>query len=479
MSPAPAVVRRLVGPGAPINRLLEKVFPAHWSFLLGELALFSFLVLVASGLYLTFFYEASSEPVIYEGSYGPMQGVEVPAAYASVLDISFEHRAGLLVRQVHHWSALVFIGAMVLHAMRVFFTGAFRRPRRLNWMVGVTLMGLAMANGFFGLALPHDLLGATGARIGYAFATSIPVIGPGLAFVVFGGEFPDPGMLHRLWQLHVIVMPAAIGLLLAGHLALVALQTHTQFPGRGRREGNVRGQRAAPGYLATTVGLTAIVVGVLVALGAFVEIAPVWLYGPFDPTAVTVPAQPDWYLGWVEGALRIIPGVDVRVGPWEVPSPFISGLLLPLCVFAVLYAWPFLEERLTGDRADHHLVDRPRDAPVRTSLGAAGLALIGVLLLAGSHDLQGLLLGVGVDDMTRAYRVLLLAVPPAVGLLAWKLCRDLARADPPPEAGRPADAPGAAAPTATATAATPTVGATPTANAGATANAAADAEEAP
>jgi ubiquinol-cytochrome c reductase cytochrome b subunit len=412
-----------------------KVFPGHWSFLLGELALFSFIVLVVSGLYLALFYEASAAPVVYDGSYEAMAGVQVPAAYASVLDISFDRPAGLIARQVHHWAALVFVASLVAHAARVFFTGAFRRPRRLNWMIGVTLLGLALANGFFGLALPHDLLGGTGTRIGNAFATSIPVVGPGMASVVFGGEFPAPGMLHRLWQLHVIVLPLALGSLLAAHLGLVFAQSHTQHAGRRQREANVVGSAAWPGYALKTMGLFALVVAVLLALGALVEIAPVWLYGPFEPGSVTVPAQPDWYLGWVEGALRTLPGLDVRIGPWEVPSPFFAGIALPVLVFGVLYAWPFLEERATGDRADHHLLDRPRDRPVRTALGVAGLALLGVLLAAGSHDLQGLLFGVSVDVMTDAYRVLALALPPLAGFVTWRVCRDLARSPDEPRPG--------------------------------------------
>jgi ubiquinol-cytochrome c reductase cytochrome b subunit len=296
-----------------------------------------------------------------------------------------------------------------------------------------------MVAGFFGLALPHDVLGGTGTRIGHAFATSIPVIGPGVADVVFAGEFPAAGMLHRFWQLHVIILPILIGGLLAAHLALVYVQTHTQ-PAAGRaRSDNVVGTKAVPGYALKTVGLLCIVVAVLVALGALVQIAPVWLYGPFDASAATVPAQPDWYLGWVEGALRIIPNVDVRLGRWEIPSPFLSGIALPVAVFAVLYAWPWAEARVTGDDEEHHLIDRPRDHPVRTALGVAGLTFLGVLLAAGSHDLQGLLLGVSVDVMTGFYRVLVLVLPPVAGVVAWKVCRDLAGAPSPEAVARPVE----------------------------------------
>jgi ubiquinol-cytochrome c reductase cytochrome b subunit len=407
----------------------DKAFPGHASFLLGEVAMFSFAVLVLTGIYLAVFYEASGEMVTYDGSYEALAGVEVPAAYASVLDITFERPFGDVIRQTHHWAALVFVAAIVLHAARVFFTGAFRRPRYLNWVVGVTLMGLAMVAGFFGLALPHDLLGGTGARIGHAFAVSIPVIGPGVADLLFAGEFDNPQMLHRFWLLHVFVLPILIATLLAGHLLLIWLQTHTQFRGGRRTERNVMGSPGWPSYALKTVGLTAIVFGTLVFMGAVIQIAPIWLYGPFDPAAATVPAQPDWYLGWVEGALRILPPMDVVVFGREIPSPFFTGVMLGVVVFGVLYAWPFIEAAVTRDHDTHHLLDRPRDRPVRTAIGVAGLMPLVVFHFAGSHDLQALMLRVPVDQVTVVYRILLVVMPVVGGLTTYSICRSLVRSE--------------------------------------------------
>ena len=414
-----------------VRKLAAKVFPGHWSFLLGELAMFSFLVLVATGIYLAWFYDASTEAVAYEGSHEALAGVEVSRAYHSVLDITFERPAGAVVRQTHHWASLVFIAAITLHACRVFFTGAFRRPRRLNWCIGVTLLGLALVAGFFGLALPHDLLGGTGARIGHSFAVSIPVIGPGVAELLFGGEFGGEQMLHRFWLLHVFVLPLLIGGLLAAHLALVFAQSHTQFPDAGgrRTQRNVVGASAWPGYLLKATGAALLVGGVLVGLGAVVQIAPIWLYGPFDASAATVPAQPDWYLGWVEGALRIGPALDVEVFGREIPSPFFVGVAFPVLVFLVLYLWPFAEQRLTGERSAHHLLQRPRDHPVRTGLGVAGLTFLTLLVMAGSHDLQALLLHVPVDSVTTAYRWLVVLLPVLAGLIARSICRSLLLTD--------------------------------------------------
>ncbi|CAN5826020.1 hypothetical protein BH23ACT1_BH23ACT1_06480 [soil metagenome] len=422
------LVRR-TDPDRPSGRFLrtalDKVFPDHWSFLLGEIALYSFVVLVVTGVFLALLFDASGEMTIYDGSYGPLQGEQVTRAYASVLALSFDVRAGLLVRQTHHWAALVFTAAIVVHACRVFFTGAFRRPRRLNWAIGVSLLGLSLANGWFGLSLPGDLLSGTGLRIGWSTALAVPVVGPALAFLVFAGEFPAEAMLNRLFWIHVLILPLAIGGLLSAHMVLVIRHTHTQFAGGRRREVNVVGDRAWPAYAAKTIGLFLLVACALVALGGLVQVNPIWLYGPFDPAAVTVPAQPDWYLGWIEGSLRVFPTLSVSAFGYELPSPFFSGVLLPLAVFAVLFSWPWIEARVTGDRGLHHLLDRPRDNPMRTALGVGSLAFLTLLLGAGSHDLQGQRLGVGVDTMTVAYRVLLVTVPPAAALVAWRACRDL------------------------------------------------------
>jgi ubiquinol-cytochrome c reductase cytochrome b subunit len=411
-----------VGANAFVHKAKKKVFPDHWSFLLGEVAMYSLVVLIVTGLFLTLFFDASGSRVVYQGSYEPLQGAEMSRAYRSVLDISFEQRAGLLMRQSHHWAALVFTAAIVIHAARLFFTGAFRRPRRMNWEIGITLLVLALANGFFGVSLTDDLLSGTGLRIGYSFVLSIPVIGPAASTLLFGGEFPAPNVLPRLWWLHVVILPLAILGLFTAHMALVWRQTHTQFRDRRAKEDNVVGESLWPAYAARSAALFCMVGAVLAGLGGLVQIAPVWLYGPFEATSATVPAQPDWYLGWVEGALRILPPLDLQLGSFHVPSQFFVGIALPLAAFGVLYAWPFLEAMATGDHEPHR--------PVRTALGAAALAFLTVLVFAGSHDLQGLLLGISVDTMTGAYRVLAVVVPPPVGLLTWHICHDLtARTD--------------------------------------------------
>jgi ubiquinol-cytochrome c reductase cytochrome b subunit len=406
---------------------LTKVFPDHWLFMLGEIALYSFIVLVLTGTFLAFFYQASSVPVVYRGTYAPLRGVDVSTAYESVLNLSFDVRAGLVMRQIHHWAALVFIGAIVAHLCRIFFTGAFRRPREINWIIGITMMILGIFNGFAGYSLPDDLLSGTGLRIAYSIALSVPLIGPWIAFLLFGGEFPSGQILGRLLVLHIFIVPALLGVLLGIHLAIIWRQKHTQFPEAGRSESNVVGSRLWPTYATKSVGLFFAIFAVLAALGGLVQINPIWLYGPFDPSQVTSPAQPDWYLGWIEGALRLFPPWEIRAFGREIPNPFFPGVLLPGITFALLYVWPFLEAWVTKDHDVHHLLDRPRDCPVRTALGTATLSFYVVLFLAASNDLLAHWFRVSVGAVTATFQILLLVIPPVVAFATYRLCRGLSR----------------------------------------------------
>src|SRR3712207_6310512 len=259
---------------------LKKVFPDHWSFMIGEVALYCLVVLIITGVYLTFFFVPASEEVTYHGDYAPLKGVKMSAAYESTLEISFGVRAGLVMRQMHHWAALVFVAALVLHLCRVFFTGAFRRPRELNWMVGVTLLLLSIANGFFGYSLLDDLLSGTGVRVGYSIALSIPVVGTWLAFLFFGGEFPATEFITRFFVLHVLLLPALIIGLLTAHLAILWRQKHTQFDGPGRSETTITGSRLWPQYALKSTALFFLVAGVLAGLGGLAQNKPIWIYGP-------------------------------------------------------------------------------------------------------------------------------------------------------------------------------------------------------
>jgi len=414
---------------------LDKVFPDHWSFMVGEIAMYCLVVLIVTGVYLTFFFVPASDHVVYHGAYKALEGTQMSAAYASTLDISFEVRAGLVMRQMHHWAALVFIASLVVHLCRVFFTGAFRRPREINWIIGMTLLVLAIMNGFFGYSLLDDLLSGTGVRVGYSIALSIPVAGEWLAFLFFGGEFPNTEFITRFFILHVLLLPAMIVGLLGVHLAILWRQKHTQFKGPGRTEDNIEGSRLWPSYAAKSVGLFFIVTGVLAALGGLAQINPVWLYGPYDPaqaSAATAGSQPDWYVGWLDGALRVMPGWEIRAFGHTIANPFFPGAVLPGLTFGLLYAWPFLERRLTmgrrkGDTARHNLLDRPRDAPVRTALGLATLSFYAILFLAGGNDVLSSVFKVAPESITNLFRVLLFAVPLTVFLVTRQACRELGK----------------------------------------------------
>ena len=299
---------------------LRKVFPDHWSFLLGEIALFCFIILLLTGIYLTLFYRPDAAPVIYEGPYEPLRGREMSAAYESVLRLSYEVRAGLVMRQIHHWAALVFVAAIVVHMVRVFFTGAFRKPREINWMVGVTLLVLAIGMGFTGYSLPDDLLSGTGLRIAYSAVISIPFVGPYLGFLVFGGEFPTEGVISRLFVLHVMLLPAVLIALIGAHLGILWRQKHTQFAGKGRTEGNVVGKSFWPQQFFKSFGLMLLTGAALALLGGLVQINAVWNYGPFDASAVSAPSQPDWYVGWLEGAIRLFPAFEPTIFGVTIPS---------------------------------------------------------------------------------------------------------------------------------------------------------------
>ncbi|MGH2429842.1 MAG: cytochrome bc1 complex cytochrome b subunit [Candidatus Limnocylindria bacterium] len=406
---------------------LRKVFPDHWSFLLGEVALSCLIILVLTGVFLTLFYVPDATPVVYEGPYVPLQGSEVSAAYRSVLELSFEVRAGLVMRQVHHWAALVFVAAIVLHMARVFFTGAFRNPREINWLVGIGLLLMALAMGLTGYSLPDDLLSGTGLRIVYSVALSIPFIGPGLAFLLFGGEYPAEAMISRLFVFHIMLLPAIlIGAVLV-HLAILWRQKHTQFAGPGRTERNVVGKPFWPSQVLKSFGLFMLTAAILALMGGIFQINPVWVFGPYDATQVSAPSQPDWYMGWLDGALRLFPPIEFTVLGVTIPKPFLAGIVIPGIVFTAITFWPFVEARLTGDRGEHHLLDRPRDRPMRTAVGVGGLVFFILLTLAAGNDVAAVIFAVSVEETTRALQLGILLLPFVSGFVTHRVCLELQR----------------------------------------------------
>ncbi|WP_287900424.1 cytochrome bc complex cytochrome b subunit, partial [Arthrobacter sp.] len=405
-------VDQRVGGSGILKEFGRKVFPDHWSFMFGEVALYSFVILLMSGTFLTFFFDPSMAETHYQGSYSPLYNVEMSVAYNSSLNISFEVRGGLFMRQVHHWAALLFVASVSVHMLRVFFTGAFRKPRELNWVVGGVLLILAMAAGFTGYSLPDDLLSGNGLRIIDGVIKSIPVIGTWISFFLFGGEFPGTAIIGRLYVLHILLVPALILLMVAIHLFMVVVHKHTQYPGPGRNDRNVVGYPLGPVYAAKAGGFFFIVFGVIALMAGFFTINPIWNYGPYDPSPVSAGTQPDWYIGWVDGALRLMPGVIGAIGGYRQHFEFIIfdhtltlNVLLPALVpagivFTVLFTYPWIERWITKDDREHHVLDRPRNAPTRTAIGVAGIVFYCVMWAAASSDLIATHFKVSLNDVT-------------------------------------------------------------------------------
>ena len=419
--------------GAPFARkALRYIFPDHWSFLLGEVTLYAFVILVATGIYLALFFEPSVSDTIYTGSYAPLQGVQMSDAYRSVVDLSFSVKAGLLMRQTHHWAADVFVASMVLHLLRIFFTGAFRRPRELTYVIGVLMLFIALVEGYLGYSLVDDLLSGMGLAIGYAVALSLPIVGGNLGETLWGAPFPGgPAFESRMYIAHVLLIPGLLALLIGVHLALIASRHHTQFRGRlGQSNRRLVGVPAFPGQAPRSLGLLAAVAAVLFALGGLVQINPIWLWGPYEPGLGTNGAQPDWYLGWLIGALRLMPGFDVTIGSYTiVPNPFWGGALFPTIVAGVLLAFPWLERRRNRDRGRHNLLDRPRDAPGRTAFGVAFLLWVFLIFVAGSADRATVFLGLDYVTQIHVYRVLVWVLPLLAFVVVRRFCRALQRAE--------------------------------------------------
>src|SRR5262249_32718360 len=371
----------------PARAFLRKVFPDHWSVLPGEIALYSVIILLLTGTFLTFFFQPSMTEVIYHGTYTPLRGVRMSEAYASTLNISFDVRGGLLMRQIHHWAALLFVAAIMVHMLRIFFTGAYRKPREFNWLIGITIFTFAIFEGLFGYSLPDDLLSGTGLKITQGVLQSIPLVGTYLTFFLFGGPYPGHLIIPRLYIIHVLLIPALLLALISAHLFFMFHQKHTQMPGKGRTNTNVVGAPMYPYFMAQTGGFFLFIFGALSLAGTFVRINPIWLYGPYTPVGISAGSQPDFYMGPLEGMLRAFPSWTWDLAGHTVAWDVFVPALVPLgLLFTGAALWPFLEQWITGDRREHHLLDRPRNAPTRTAIGMAAVTFWGVFWLEGAND---------------------------------------------------------------------------------------------
>lgn len=420
-----------VGASKIVKAASRKIFPDHWSFMLGEVALYSFVVLLISGTFLTLWFIPSMDLKTYEGSYEPMRGLIMSTAFESTLHLSFDVRGGLLMRQIHHWAALLFIASMTMHMFRVFFTGAFRKPREINWIIGAVLALTGLAAGFSGYSLPDDLLSGNGLRIIDGVIKSIPVVGTYIAFFLFGGEFPGESIIPRLYIVHVLLVPGVILALIGVHVGLVALHKHTQFPGPGRTNANVVGFPLLPVYMAKAGGFFFIVFGIIAVVAATVSINPVWNYGPYDPSPISAGTQPDWYIGFVDGALRLFPGwTEVTIFGYTLSlNILVPGVVMPGILVTAMIAYPFIESWVSGDKREHHLLDRPRNAPTRTAFGVMAITFYTVLWAAAGNDLIATHFGMSINDLTYALRTATFFLPPLMFFITKRICLGLQRQD--------------------------------------------------
>ena len=410
-----------------LQSAMDKIFPDHWSFMVGEIAMYCFIILVITGIYIALYYVPSANEVIYRGSYAPLRGQHMSEAYQSVLDLSFNVRGGLVMRQIHHWAALVFMAAVVFHMCRIFFTGAFRRPREINWIIGFSLLMISVLEGFSGYSLPDDLLSGSGLRVVFSIILSIPLIGTWVAFDIIGSQWPGTDLLNRLFVIHEFLFPLLIAGLLGAHLAIIWRQKHTDFPGPGKTETNIRGSRLWPQYAIKGGAMMLLIFGVLGALGGLFQINPIWLYGPYNPYTVSEGSQPDIYAGWLDGMVRLWPHWEFRSWGHEIANPFFPGVLVAGLLTTIAFAWPWIDKRMYNDYGPHNLLDRPRDKPGRTAVGAAALTFISVVTFASADDLLAADFHVPFERILEILQYGVIVGPVVAAAIAYKVCKALQR----------------------------------------------------
>jgi ubiquinol-cytochrome c reductase cytochrome b subunit len=417
--------------GAQIMRTwFRKIFPDHWSFLLGEIAMYSFIILLLTGTFLTFWFQPSMTELVYHGSYTHLHGVKMSEAYASTLNISFDVRGGLLIRQIHHWAADLFVAAILAHLLRIFFTGAYRKPREVNWLIGLTMFTLALLEGLFGYSLPDDLLSGAGLRITEGVLQSIPLVGTYLAFFLFGGAYPGNDIIPRMYIIHVLLIPGLILALLTAHLLIMWHQKHTQMPGKGRTNQNVVGAPFYPYFVAKTSAFFLFTFAATALAATFAQINPIWLYGPYNPVGISAGSQPDFYMGFLEGSLRMMPAWQwVVFGHTFAFNVFVPGLVPLGLILTGAFFWPFLETWITGDHREHHVLDRPRNAATRTAIGMATVCFYGVLWLEGANDVIADHFDISLYLTTEIARVAVFVVPVLGYIITKRICLGLQRKD--------------------------------------------------
>ena len=392
----------------------RKAFPVHSTFFLGEMALFAFIILVLTGIYLGFMYVPSTAEIT-------VQGETVPEAYASVRLIETIPVANLF-RNTHHWAAHLMVAAVLLHLLRIFFTGTYRKPREINWIIGLVLLGLTLVAGFVGYALPYDAYAVTATGIGFAIARSIPWAGPIASELFFGGAFPTLGSLARLYTIHIFIVPSLLAIVIGAHLLIMVKQKHTQ-PGYARalaEPGKVLGVPLWP-YQALLAGeLLLLMFGGLFLLSAVLPPHPLSAFGPPGPTTPEV--KPDWYLMWIFGFLKIVPPqAGFTLFGATIGSTFLGGVLFPALLFGLLTLTPWVDRTNRRALRRFEYLEPVRQSPLRLASGVAALVFIGTLFVAAYYDTLGL-------SLAQIWAVVLV-VPLLAGVATWMVATRTAQAE--------------------------------------------------
>ncbi|MFB6139812.1 MAG: cytochrome bc complex cytochrome b subunit [Halosimplex sp.] len=434
--------------------LLGKAFPAEDSFLLGEVALFCFLVLVLTGVFLGFFFEPSTSDVTYQGSVARFQGQDVPEAFVSVLNITYDVPFGMLIRRMHHWAAHLFIASLALHMLRIFFTGAYRNPREPNWLVGTGLAVMSMGAAYTGYALPFDEFASTATGIGYNLAKSIPLVGATFSKLIFGGSYPSSATIPRFYFLHVLIIPLTIAGLLAVHMVILVRQKHTE----AERDGDVPGPEpdgtagdggtavgaegaadprtavdreddsvvvglpAFPNQAAVSAVVFFLTLATLSLLAGFLPVHNVAAYGPNDPAGTPNLIMPDWFLMWVYGFLKLLPSwLSVHVPLLgEINAEFVGGILAPTLVIGVVAAWPFIDYY----RDPEHFALNPLDRPRQTAVGVFGVTFIMIASIAGMNNIAAEVLGTETGPVNAVLWWAIVGWPTLCAGITYALLRD-------------------------------------------------------
>jgi ubiquinol-cytochrome c reductase cytochrome b subunit len=392
---------------AAMRRLVRADPDDRWAAVFGRIALYSFLMALVTGILLLPFFRPSMTPVVYHGSYRKLDGLTMSRAYQSTLNISFDVRAGLLVRQVHHWSADLFVAAVCLRLVRVFFRGRFRLP---DWLIWVGLLLAGMAAGLSGAILPDDMLSGGSLSVLIGVILSLPLAGTHAAILIFGGSFPGHVIIPRDYWLHILVLPVALG-------ALLLLSHRSGRPRVFRVRPRVFRVRRVDPLLPFTAA-------VLVALGAAAQINPVWLYGPYQPGSISAGSVPDWYMGFLDGALRVMPAWELSFGGHPLPlDVLIPAVIVPGLFFTLVAAYPLLDGWIAGGRPPHGLLPpKPADPANRIAVGVAGITLYRLLWAAAANDEIAYHLQLSLYTVTWVFRVLVLTGPVLAFALTRMIC---------------------------------------------------------